>query len=277
MNRTTVTAVLALLTLAPLAHAAVSVKVVRVEESRVKELLEDADPSQGTMLSQVTLTLRLEGPEIAGATEYGQPRITQASDDTGASLKPEPLGAGDFFMPLQSGAFASSDEQAAARPTEVRVSLNAPQRNAAKITRVRGEVRVKAGGEKKVVMVAGVNGRIGKRVDDPALKAAKLTVTVLDPKAQEDGERFGADAGPGGGAVSVKITGDNSVVKQVDVVGPDGQSISQGRSTAGSGNTTVYSVMFDRELDQSMSLKIELLTGQKVVRVPIDLRDVPLP
>ena len=39
--------------------------------------------------------------------------------------------------------------------------------------------------------------------------------------------------GGGGDALSVKIIGNNDVIRSVDVVGVDGQSISPGRSTAG--------------------------------------------
>ena len=275
MNRAMFPVLAAVVALAaPPAAAGVSVRVVRVEESRVKELV--SEPDQGTMPSQVSLTLRVEGPEVAGATEYGGLKITEATDDTGASLKPEQVAFGDDFMPLQ-GMFPGREEQPG-RAAEIRVSLAAPQRHAATITRVKGEVKIRAGGEKKVVTVARVKERVGKRVDDAALKAAKLTVTVVDPKAAGNGNGgLAPDAAFGAEAVSVKIVGDPAAVKQVDVVGPDGRSISQGRSSSGSGNTTVHTIMLDRAPGGSAALTIDLLVGQKDVRVPLDLKNIPLP
>jgi hypothetical protein len=258
---------------APAASGAVSVQVVRVDEQRVRELAPDA--GQAAPTGQVTLTLRLGGAELAGATEYGRVRITDATDDTGTSIKPEQVAlSDDVFMPL-GGSFGGGGARAAAGPPEIQVSLAAPARAATRIARVKGEVQVKAGGRAAVVNVAGVPGRIGKRVEDPALKAARLTVTIIDPKAA-NAEDLPPEAA-GGNTLTVKIVGDNSAVKRIEVVGPDGQPVSPGRSRVGSGDTTVHTLMLERPLDASMALKIDVLSGQKLVRVPLDLKDVPLP
>ena len=273
MRRTIFTVLATVFALAPAVRAAVSVQVVRVEESRVKEL----DPGAGQAASpgQVTLTLRLGGAEVAGATEYGRVKITEAADDTGASIKAEFSFSEDVFMPLHGAGFGGG--RGATPPPEIHVSLAAPRRAATRIARVKGEVYVKAGGRPGVVTVPRVAERAGQRVDDPVLKAAKLVVTIVDPKAATpEGAAVPAGA-TGGDAVTVKIVGDESVVKRIDVVGQDGQSVSPGRSSSSSGNTAVHTLMLDRALDPSMSLKIEVLSGQKTVRVPLDLKDVPLP
>jgi hypothetical protein len=263
-----------LFALAPAARGAVSVQVVRVDEQRVKELGPDA--SQAAQTGQVTLTLRLGGAELAGATEYGRLRITEATDDTGASIKPEQAAfSGDLFLPLGS-AFGVADAQAAPKPPEIQVSLAAPSRSATSVARVKGDVQVKAGGRAAVVKVADIAPRVGKRVDDPALKAARLTVTIVDPRTARPEDGVPPDAATGN-TVTVKIVGDNSVVKRIEVVGADGQSVSPGRSSSGSGDTMVHTLILERPLEASMALKIDVLSGQKLVRVPLDLKSVPLP
>jgi len=261
------------LTLAPAARGAVSVQVVRVDESRVKEF--DSGASHGGSPGQVTLTLRLGGAEVAGASEYGRLRITEATDDTGLSIKPEQFAVGDEFTPLPGSTFDAGQD--ARRPAEIQVSLAAPSRSATRIARVKGEVYVKAGGRKDAVTVARVAERIGKAVEHPALKAAKLTVTIVDPKTARPQDGLPSDAASGGNTLTVKIVGDGSAVKGIEVVGPEGQSVSPGRSSSSSGNTTVHTLILERTLDPSMALKIDVLSGQRFVRVPLDLKDIPLP
>jgi hypothetical protein len=238
----------------------------------VKEL--DPNAGQGSPPGQVTLTLRLAGAEVSGAREYGRLRITEATDDTGASIKPEQFSAGDEFMPLPGSAFGDAPD--ASRPPELQVALAAPPRTATRIARVKGELYVKAGGRTDVVTVAAVSDRIGKPVVHPALKAARLTVAIVDPKTAKPEDGLPPDAA-GGNTLTVKIVGDNSAVKRIEVVGPHGQSVSPGRSSSTSGNITIHTLMLERTLDASMSLKIETLSGQKLVRVPLDLKDIPLP
>lgn len=268
--------------------AKVSAKATTITEHRVKELVkpkaDDEGDGGGMMMMMrgmppgLVVTLRLEGKEIDNATQYGQLKILEAVDDTGASLAPGKEKRGGFgFGGGAAGGEGFTDFPSAAmqdkQPEPVfDVTLKLPSRKATKLAKLRGEVSVKAGGEAKVISVPKVKGMAGKSLQDPALKTAKLKIDVVDPA---DAEGFAP--GGAGTTVALKITGDAGAITSVTVVDATGESVSQGHSSTGFGKSTDYSVFLSKPLDDTMALKVELVVGQKVVKVPFEVKDLQLP
>lgn len=105
----------------------------------------------------------------------------------------------------------------------------------------------------------------GKSLDDPALKAAGLTVKVSAAKANST-------------SITLDLTGPLSNLSKVELLGPGGKDLINGSGvgTAGIGREQ-GNYLLTSPLDATMTLRIHAITGQKDVTVPFDLKDVPLP
>lgn len=266
--------VAAVLVLASPAVAKVKITPVTITESRTKELAQSEAQKNAFLQSGpggLVVTIRLEGKEVEGALEFGKLKIAEALDDTGASLKPEAggggFGGGDGFRKFSFGRFDDSEPA----ETLIPIELKLPARKATKLTKLKGEVSVKAGGEKKVVSATKLTALKGKNLKDPALTEAKLKVQLAD-EADAD-----ANLGPADSTLMLKIIGDSAAIQKIELVDAQGETVSQGHSSSTFGNKTDYGLFISKPVDDSMTLKIELVVGQKVVKVPFDLKDIPLP
>ncbi|QOV91514.1 hypothetical protein [Humisphaera borealis] len=247
------------------AWSAVTVTPTRVRETRVVALTKaDANESRFFDRSELEITLKLSGPEMQDATEYKMPTITEATDDTGASLLPKdkPFSG---FQQVQRDTFGSSPKKPPTTDVEIRTNLATAARKATTLKSVKGSLQIRAGGEKKQVVVKDVKSLAGKSIEDPALAAAKIGVKVEPAKPKSDRE------------LALEITGDKSPIKSIEVVDAAGKVVSNGYSSFGFSGTTKYSVSLEKPLDASMSVRINMVIGQQLIDVPFEFKDLQLP
>lgn len=261
------------LCLAGSAWAAPSAVPVRVAESRTKELVAPAKSMVMFGQPPLTVTLRLDSPEVSGATIYRNLHITQATDDTGASLvlkgAESPFGNSMQLRSPMAGMGGGLAPNVAAPEVDVRLAM--PSRKATMIRVLKGDLQVPAGGQEKTIEVNNVTAMVGKKIEDPALKQSGLAVEVADPKAVTKG------MGITGPSVAVRIGGDADAIRSVDVVDAMGKVISQGCFTSADGVSQTRTLGLAKPADASARLRIKVIVGQKVVTVPFELKDIPLP
>jgi hypothetical protein len=265
-----------LLTIAALpsdVRAEIAVTPVKLRETRTQNLTPPGQKAhQFFMGSDLSITLKLSGPEMKDATDYRPPAVTEATDDTGASLVEKKQGGGSMFRAIQRMEFNFDDQGKKLPPSsdvDVDVQLKMPARAAKKLSIVKGTIALRAGGEKKTVTVKNPKGMLGKSIEDPALTAANLKVKVLDPKAARG---FG-----GANSLALEVTGDLTPIKGIEVLDAAGKKVNFGHSSFGMNNVSTYQIDLQKPLDETMTLNINLVIGQKVIDVPFELKDVALP
>jgi hypothetical protein len=250
-------------------QAEVKVQAVLISEVRQAALVEVEDVHASPGLE---VRLRLEGSGGESATEWGNMRIDQATDDKGTDLKREERGFGgrDDFEAFDPFARMRSDRQPdRQRPRELSLRLNLPPRDATKVTELRGQFQIRTGGEQKQVELTGLPGQLGKQVENADLQRAGLQLTILDPaQEQRQGE---------GNTLIVRIAGDDSVIQGFSVVDAENESVSHGRFSMGMNNQRTHHFELTRPLEDGMKLQIELLLGQQTVTVPFEFTDLALP
>ena len=126
------------------------------------------------------------------------------------------------------------------------------------------ELEVLAGGEEKVVTLTKLKSMQGKPLADPVLKAAGINGKVTKPSGDDP-------------ALTVDYTGGTDAIKEVEILDAAGNSVSNGRFSTGFGGTQSVSYQLSKPLDDTMTMKMHLIVGQKTVKVPFELKDVKLP
>jgi hypothetical protein len=232
----------------------------------------------------VELYLHVDGAGVKDARKY-KLKVTEAKDDTGTDLKKAPKGVPNFegeqyqeARPPQT--FDFGDDAKKPKPTgfDVEVRLHTPPARSAKTISVRGEMQVLAGGEKKVVRTRDLKKMVGKTVDDPALKAVGVTITVLDPaKPSLDAVIFGG--GKGGKSVPLQLAGSLDAIAELRFVDDKGKSINEGSMSRSDQPADKKTITYElsNPLDEGTTLEVEVWPGQKAVKVPFGLQDVKLP
>lgn len=196
--------------------------------------------------------------------------VTEATDDTGADLKPAPGPVGDDgtteFPPVRRQTGAQTYEELPGFYAPAKLKL--PARQARKLASLKGEIRVLAGGGDKpqTITVPNVKSLGGKTASHPDLSRAGVTLQVAEPSQIDDR------------GLSVMISGRTPRDVSFSVIDADGKRISRGGSGDGSGGGARYwRIDLERPLRDSDSLTVSLPIGQKQVTVPFALKDVELP
>ncbi len=266
------------LVLAIPAYGAQKIKIMPVQlvETRAKQFKKKVKfPST----SELKLTIHVEGDQVNDATSYGKIKFDEAADDAGTDLKPKKAkgmssfgGSDDEFKPLRSGMMGMRQEEDE-KGFRLELSLGLPSRKAILISRLKGEFQVLAGGTEKTVTIKKPKNLIGKKVEDPVLEAAGLEARILDPKKKKGGW-FSMG---GENSLSIELKGDLKAVQKMDVIDAKGKSLTSGHMSMGDHKKKTYSYDLDKPLDDTTTLKIELLVGLKTITVPLDLKDLELP
>jgi hypothetical protein len=247
------------------ARAEVKVQPAEVSETRVATLIKKPNVFSSDV-SRLAVKLNVDGPEVKGATKWGKLKIAQAVDDAGTDLKPkqEGISFGPGGDDLEEINRFGVDEGKKDGPFDVTLRLGVPARNATAIASLKGEFAVLAGGEEKVVSLTKLKSMQGKPLDDPALKAAGVSGTFAKPAGNDP-------------AVAVEYKGGTDAIKEVEIVDAAGNSVSSGRFSTGFGGVQSVNYLLSKPLDDTMTMKLHLIVGQKAVTVPFELKDVKLP
>ena len=253
------------LLLAAVSLAAVKVQPAEVLETRMVTLIKKVYSSDSPRLE---VKLNVDGPEVKRATKWGKVKLTEAVDDAGTDLKPKQEDSGFAFSRNDDleeiSRFGMSDDEKKSSAFDATINLSLPARKATTIKSLKGEFEVLAGGEEKVVTLTKLKSMQGKPLSDPTLKAAGINGKVT--KAQGDDP-----------ALAIDYKGSTDAIKEVEILDATGASVSSGRFSSGFGDTQNVNYMLSKPLDDTMTMKIQLVVGQKTLKVPFELKDVKLP
>jgi len=244
-----------------LSLAAVKVQPAEISETRIQTLIKKENVFSSDV-PRLQVKLNVDGPEIKGATKWGNVKITEAVDDAGTDLKlkKESLSFGDGLDEISR--FGSEEKKTDAFDATINLAL--PARKATAIKSLKGEFQVLAGGDEKTVTLTKLKSMQGKPLSDPALKAAGISGTFTKPTGDDP-------------AIAIDYKGSTNAIKDVEITDATGKSVSQGRFSSGFGDQQTVNYMLNKPLDDTMTMKINLIVGQKSVTVPFELKDVKLP
>jgi hypothetical protein len=233
----------------------------------VEERYKSADKKDTfTYVSHLRATFRMDG--CKNVRSYGNLKVSEAKADTGEDLvlrSKDPrvvTGISDV-----RGFTAVQDYQIKSGRIDVRVELNAAPR-AAKTFTLKGTVELLVGGEPTNVDFADVLSKEdNEALKDDAFTAAGLKVTVLKEKG-----------GSTGRSVRYAVEGNNSIVKEINVVDADGKVLPVGHTwyPTGTGGTSHVRTS-SQQLPKDAKLRVTIYKGAKTVKVPFAFDGVELP
>ncbi len=241
---------------APPAPAGVRVVVAHVTEKRSRDLLAKVrrDPFR-----KLRIGLRLAGETVEKARSYGRIRVHQAVDDKGNDLVYEDssyIGYVPAGLRRKEGLSTG-------------LTLWPAARAAGKIARVSGSLELVLGGKVEKLWVKDVRSLAGKQVSHEALAAAGVKLNIRKPGVYLTGEVSKN--------VSCEITGDLWGVQMCLLVDEKGQEVSGWSSQEHGERREVTTWILSGGEPANPGLKLTLLVGARTVKVPIELRDIPLP
>ena len=252
---------------------AASVKVipVAVSETRYKWLAAGRKKSDYTELK---ITVHVVGEAAAKAVRFGHVKITDAVDEKGNDLLAAAKGP-QHPRDYERGFVTIADSRRAQAKNGFQAEffrLQPAARSAAKIAKVSGSLKLITGGKVTEVIIPNARSLIGIEVDHPALKAAGVKVRIVRPGPSvvpwEDPAK----------TISFQIDGNVDAALAASMVDASGKAIDCHSSVRTDGRATrQQSLTAEKQLPAKAGLKLEVLTGAKVVTVPFELKDIPLP
>jgi len=246
---------------APSMPEGVQVRVAAVEETRRKLFYRTS--SRWHMPTDLKLTLHVTGEVAAKAERFGRVELVRAKDDLGTDLVPR-----QFVMDRrQREGFVTIDDW---KRRDVRngfaleLRLSSTPRAARRIAEVRGAFSLQVGGKRKHVVVPNVRARAGQEIADAILTEAGMKLRIHEETAS-------------GRKVSYIVQGSEQVlaVELVDASGKVVRSMGGWRQVGAA--PRVYYRMPQGAMPEGVGLRLTVLVGAKQVRVPIVLKDIPLP
>jgi hypothetical protein len=251
----------------------------------------------GRFFAGLEIELKLTGDDVADA-KSARIHLTKAVDETGRNLLPEQKPDEDFRSVGSS---------------QLKLALKNPARGAAAVKEIAGEVQlfVPTRDPAAVVTVDRVVSRMDKSIDSPALKAQKIAIRVVSPKAhraaakkreaefekemEKHKDEMKKEAGDDKTAEALMAlvkgfsgmmneVGENDLILEIEdeqkklldvsVVGPKGETIdTHGSMSSGS----LRILQFGEKLPADAKLKLLLQTRKSIVSSPFTLANVPLP
>jgi hypothetical protein len=175
------------------------------------------------------------------------------------------------------GGDSAGDE---AKPSGFDFDLQLPTpsaRRATAITTISGTIAVIVGGEKKIVEVKPLKANLGKTLDDPALKAVGVNVEIVNPSKPakpKSGLSFGPDTSKG---VTLILSGNLDEIASISILDASGKKLNNGSMWHDSGGTRTINYGLEKPLADSTVMQIEVWPGQKIITVPVELKDLKLP
>lgn len=250
---------------------AMTITVERVEEFRAKTAGGKADvKAEDKETSSLMVIALLKGESLPGAVRMGELTF-KAVDDKGAELAQRTkFFAKEDFTPVDR----SGRDLEAALPADViriEMMMAAPSRQATKLTKLQGSVKLLVGLPVEVIVDAPAD-KLNKEIEDPALKAAGIKVMLMS---------FNPKGGAGLGVYArLRVIGKEWAIVRMEAIDPDGKV----RSNGGGGGAGVgvvpsitYEIYGEAPLPEGSKLRLTVLKDMKQITVPIELKDVELP
>lgn len=258
----------------------VQVRLKSVTELRRVDLHKEKTDDSGFMFNNeephLTLSLQLKGPAAAEATHWGKLKIKTAKDDQGNTLK---LRASEFSMndPVKDFVEIDRERMFFGRDDipddllEIDLTMAPSKRAAGKIAEIEGELQLRIG-QREVVTVEDIKSHEGKTLDDATLEQAGVEVEIKEP---DMGGFFSLD-NPANGIV-VAVRGKPAAVLSLTLQTPGGEEINVMQMTMNNQKERMFLLEADQALPKGAQLEITVATEQKDVKVPLKLKDIPLP
>ena len=246
--------------------AGVKVAVAAVEETRRKAFV---GKPRGGAPAGLKLTINVTGTLPAKALRYGFVTVGEAVDDKGNGLAKTKT----IFDRRQREGFVtigSWKRSGVKDGFQFELYLAETKRQASKLARLTGSLKLLTGRKTVEVVVKDVKGLTGKAVDDASLTAAGLKLKVVETKAG-----FMSDPAR---QVSFTLTGNEHAILGMTLVDAAGKRIrtSHGWSSSRTG-PKVHFLSTMKKLPEKVALKLTVLMGAKATTVPLALKDIPLP
>lgn len=247
------------------------------------------------------LEINLELPDVPAAdVAAARTVVRSAVDDTGRNLVPDDSGKGGLQDTRQG---SPGEPVAKAEPTKVTVELRNPSRKAIVVKSVTGEIELYMPRKDPngVATVTGFMTRAGVPLQDPALKANGLEITVVS-KAQLEAEKqrrignlkrdlkakgVAADTTnemvadfaseflkPEEGNIVLKVRGPEGLIHQICYLNPAGEE--KFVSTSEKQGFTVLSTWGEKPAPD-WRLRLKMKTPRTLARFSFALKDVALP
>ncbi len=221
----------------------------------------------GQFFAGLEIALKISGPELAECKAL-RVVVKGAKDDAGKAVEVEEdrFNEGGFQPPQKgfgSGGFGGGSGEKKKDEFELKMEFKNPARSAKSIT-VDGAVELLVPSKDPTATVtADVAKEAGKALDNAALKAAGVSITLKEVK--------GSDVG-------YIITDPNKKVAAVEFCSPDGKTLeSNGRSTNGFAGKKDVGISLKDAAPAGVTAKIYLLTAKSVVSVPLKTLPMTLP
>lgn len=253
---------------------AVKVELLEITETRTEKVKEEKPQSGGFMNfamsggSQEGLELKLEltGEAAGKATKWGQLKLATATLDNGETLALQERGfmgqepTKGFVAIDRDQMYFGRDEEEVAEKLEIELPLEVTPRSATAIKQLRGALVLRIE-QPKEVKVSGLTTQ-AKRVEDPALEAAGVPITV---------ER----AGPR--QVAVKAARGSARVLDIAVVDGDGEDITSSTMWSSMNAAKEWTLSTNAAINAQTQVVITVAGEFEDVPVRFELRDVQLP
>ncbi len=259
--------------------AGVKVIPVAVSETRYKWLAAGRKKSD---YAELTMTVHVVGEAATKAVRFGRVKITHAVDEEGNSLlaaAKERRHPHDYVRDFITITERQREQHKNGFQAEF-IRLKPAPRAAAKIAKVSGSLKLLTGGKVAEVIIPNARSLIGIEVDHPALKAAGVKVKIVKPgtlKIVKPGTSHIAWLDPSK-TVSFRIDGKVDAFLGAVMVDSAGRAVSCNSSVRTDGGAIrQQSLTAEKQLPAKAGLKLEVLSGAKVVTVPFELKDIPLP
>jgi len=252
-------AVAGLLTLAPCYGGADTNDQLQAALAKITET-RDSKPERGS--TQIVLTV--SGPAAKRAEAFANFRVDQAADDAGENLVPSDhltlainTRINDVFRVKRSDGVPSF---------VVDGLIRTPSRQATKIIRLVGQVQVMTlSDENQSIIIPKLANYIAKSRANKDLASKKLTLEI----GIDNGDKT---------RLFTNVGGNPAIVRKLQIIDDNGRVLEEGGFNPGfTLNTKSCFFALPRDVDDRMSLKFEVAVSQKVITVPFDFKDIPLP
>ena len=275
-----------------LLHAALAATFAHAAFAEVKVTVGDISDMRRTdkFFGGLEIELNLSGPELAEAKGI-RTTLKSATDDTGKALvkSEQHFDINDGLRELQK-AFGGRFEELPkafgggfggdkkADEFQVKLEFANPPRSAKAIKALEGTIELLIPSKDPAsIITASVAKDAGKPLENAALKAAGVQISLLKPGGTDD-KKVGSEDGFDENDLGYKITDPNKKVGSVEFFDAAGKKLeSNGHGMGGFNGYNIVRISFNAKPPADAVAKIYLVTDKSVFTVPLALKDIALP
>jgi len=231
------------------------VKPIEIRDERVRAFAKE----QSFGMTMLTVRGELKGPAVVQAAKYGNLKVTEATDDTGADLA---IKDDSFFKTNQPELKSISQFERNDDRLFFNVRLKNPARTAKKVS-LKGALDLLVGGKRVNADFAKVRSLAGTELKNPDLAALGIKIKL----AKVDK------------SVNYIMEGNLGLIDEVIVLDSAGKKMENGGHgtfSIGKGPPT-HTINFAQDIPADATLRFVLLKDAKTLTVPITFTNLELP